>query len=93
MAYSKHAFNCVKCPQKNGEGGCPAWWETQWTNALNGEQKIIKSCGFEQLPLYITELIKASSRPTAEMEQVRNEIAQGFGALAAAAQRKLMERQ
>jgi hypothetical protein len=27
------------------------------------------------------------------MEQVRNEIAQGFGALAAAAQRKLMERQ
>lgn len=78
MAYSKHAFNCAKCPGKGGDDGCPAWWETVWNNVADGQTKVIRGCGFEQLPLYIVELIKASNRPAAAVESARNEIANGF---------------
>jgi hypothetical protein len=79
VAYSRNAFNCAKCPGKGGDGGCPAWWETVWENQQAGETKVIRGCGWEQLPRYITEMIKASTRPAAAVESTRNEIAAGFG--------------
>jgi hypothetical protein len=72
--WSKNAFVCHKCPEK----GCPMWWETVATS-LDGEVKIIKSCGFTQLPTYLIEVVKASNRPAAAVESARDEIAKGFG--------------
>jgi hypothetical protein len=82
MAFSKHAFDCHHCPSKGGENGCPAWWETIWEKA-DGETQLVRGCGWEQLPHYITELIKASNRPAAAVESTRNEIAHGFARIAA----------
>lgn len=84
MAYSKDAFNCARCPGKAGDGGCPMWWDTIWEKP-DGEAKIVSSCGFTQLPLYLTEVIKASNRPAAAIESTRNEIVKGFQGLAQAA--------
>lgn len=86
MAYSKHAFDCARCPQKSGDGGCPMWWETLHTNVATSEEKWLKSCGFEQLPLYLIEVIKASNRPAAAVESTRNEIALGLARLLDATQ-------
>lgn len=74
MAY-KRAFQCKKCPENNGPDGCPMWWETVWENAQGGETKLIKACGYTQLPLYLTEVIKASNRPAAATEGLRNQVA------------------
>lgn len=93
MAYSKNAFNCSKCPGKSGDGGCPAFWETTWTNP-SGEVKLIKDCAFAQMPLYFIELIKAANRPAAAIESTRNEIVGGFAALVEAARHvKQIEKQ
>ena len=72
MAYSKDAFKCHKCPKE----GCPLWWKTIWTDGK--EEKIVESCGYEQLPLYLTEVIKASNRPAAGVESLRNELKKDF---------------
>jgi hypothetical protein len=82
VRYSKNAFNCAKCPRKGGEGGCPAWWETHHTNTLTGELKIIKSCGFEQLPVYLIEVIKAASTTVGTTDALRNEIGGGLRGIA-----------
>ncbi len=71
--YSKDAFNCHKCPEK----GCPMWWTTIWSDGKN--EKIIESCGYEQLPQYLTEVVKASNRPAAAVESLRNELKKDFG--------------
>ena len=76
MGWSEDALNCSRCPKE----GCPLWWKTSWTNAA-GEMKLEESCGLTQLPLYLTEVVKASNRPAAAIESARNEIAKGFGAL------------
>lgn len=39
----RNAFKCAKCPNSNGEDGCPAWWE--YPNAQN---QIVKACAFDQ---------------------------------------------
>ena len=82
--YSKHAFNCCKCPGKGGDGGCPMFWDTVHTNIQTGEIKTIRSCGYEQLPTYLVEVIKASNRPAAAVESCRNEIAAGLAKVAEA---------
>ncbi len=82
MAYSEHAFDCARCPGKAGDGGCPAFWSTVHENPQTGETKVINACGFEQLPLYLIEVIKASNRPAAAVESMRNEMVKGLGAIA-----------
>ena len=72
----KNAFRCKKCPECNDENGCPMWWETIWEKP-SGEVKIIKACGYTQLPLYLIELVKASNRPAAAIESFRNEMVKG----------------
>ena len=84
MTY-RNAFNCKRCPQSNDDRGCPVWWETVW-EAPSGETRTIRSCGFTQIPLYLTEVIKASNRPAAAVEGVRNETAEGFERIVAGLQ-------
>ena len=83
--YSKNAFNCYKCPGKGGDGGCPMFWDTVHTNTQTSEIKTIRSCGYEQLPTYLVEVIKASNRPAAAMESTRNEMMRGLAAIATVA--------
>jgi hypothetical protein len=81
-------FDCDKCPRNNDPKlgrFCHLWWETQWTNA-SGETRIEKTCGLRQLPLYLTEVIKASNRPAAAVESMRNEMSRGLFAIAQATQ-------
>ena len=87
MRYSKNALNCAKCPGKAGDGGCPMWWETVWTNTQTGEVQTLRGCGFEQLPLYLLEVVKASNRPAAAIESTRNSIVEGLGKLGVALDR------
>ena len=78
-------FDCDACPRSNDREAkrwCPAWTETQWTNPSSGESKTLKSCLFEQLPVYMVEVIRAANRPAAAIESTRNEIAQGLANVA-----------
>lgn len=83
MSYS-HAFHCSACPETNSPKGCPAWVELVLTNP-SGDTKIEKSCVLQQLPMLMVEVIKASNRPAAAIESVRenlNTVLQaGFSAL------------
>lgn len=76
MSY-KNAFNCKRCPESSGPDGCPVWWETTWEDK-GGNVDLIKSCGFQQLPMYLIEVVKASNRPAAAIESMRNETVGGF---------------
>ena len=80
MAF-KRAFECRKCPQRNDEQGCPAWWEIVETNLETKEERITKGCGWTLMPRFMIEVIKASNRPAAAVESCRNEIATGFQSL------------
>ncbi|MGI9297770.1 MAG: hypothetical protein ACR2QC_07720 [Gammaproteobacteria bacterium] len=80
----KAAFRCRKCPANgNPDRGlsCPLWWETVWTKP-DGGQEVIKSCGYEQLPLYLIEVVKASNRPAAAVESMRNQVLGGLAKFA-----------
>ena len=69
-----NAFNCDNCPKTNDETGCPVWWEFIETNDVTGHERITKECGFVSMPRLFVEVIKASNRPAAVMESMRNEI-------------------
>ena len=77
MAY-KHAFECKKCPETNTDQGCPCWVELMETNIQTNEVRSNKGCLFQKLPIMMIEVIKASNRPSAAVESMRNEIAKGF---------------
>ena len=73
MAHNyKNAFNCKHCPQTDNENGCPVWWKVTYTNAI-GEQRIDEKCGFQHMPAFFIEVIKAANRPAAVIESMRNE--------------------
>jgi len=72
MSY-KNAFNCKRCPKNATENGCPCWCEVIWTNVQTGEEKVVKDCLFRMLPAMMIEVIKASNRPAASVESMRNE--------------------
>ena len=88
LPWSKRSHQCYRCP-KDGAGdksrGCPLWWKTVQTNAQTGETRVLEECGHVQLPIYLTEVIKAANRPAAAIESTRNEIAQGLTRIAQAA--------
>lgn len=83
MTY-RNAWNCKRCPQRADAEGCPAWVEYTQENVASGEQRLRKECLFQALPVFLTEVIRASNRPAAAVESVRNELAQGLGVLAQA---------
>lgn len=75
------AFQCRQCPRNNDpERGrsCPAWWEWTQENPATGETRIERMCGWTAMPIFLTEVIKASNRPAAAVESTRNEIAAGL---------------
>jgi len=79
------AFQCQQCPRNNDpERGrsCPAWWEWTAENPATGETRIVRQCGWQAMPIFLTEVIKASNRPAAAVESVRNELASGLGRVA-----------
>ena len=80
----KNAFKCHKCPEQNREEGCPAWNEIIMTNVQSGEEKIVKGCNFQLMPLIMTEAIKASNTSTDTFAAIKNEIARGYFAIAEA---------
>ena len=81
-SWSKRAHQCYRCP-KDGAGdnsnGCPKWWKTVQTNIQTGEVKVWEECGDVQIATYLTEVIKASNRPAAAVESMRNEMVVGLG--------------
>jgi hypothetical protein len=74
----KNAFNCKKCPECNTEAGCPMWWEFMQTND-HGQERLQKMCGYQALPMFMVEVIKASNRPAAAIEKTRNDLVAGLG--------------
>lgn len=60
---------------------CPAWTEYTETNIQTGEDRTRKECLFQAMPRFMIEAIKASNRPAAAAESMRNEVAKGFSEL------------
>ena len=84
--WSKRAYQCYRCPKDgvtDGSRGCPRWWRTVQTNTATGETKIWEECGDVQWPVYATEIIKASNRPAAAIESMRNEVVRGLSIVVA----------
>lgn len=73
----KGAFDCSRCPM-NGDPtagrACPAWHELMMTNVATGEERLVKDCLFRVLPSILIEVVKASNRPAAAIESMRNEV-------------------
>lgn len=87
MTFSRHAFQCHKCPKQAGDKGCPAWWETVWEKPRAdavADVTTVKGCAFEQMPNYLIEVVKASNRPAAELGQIREELLKSLGRLSLA---------
>lgn len=85
--WSKDAVNCRRCPRdgsRDGSRGCPLWWKTVQTEVETGRERIWEECGLVQLPVYLVEVIKASNRPAAAVESMRNEMALGIERVARA---------
>lgn len=79
------AFQCRQCPQNNDPTrgrSCPAWWEWASENTATGETRVERMCGWQGMPIFLTEVIKASNRPAAAIESTRNEIAGGLSRIA-----------
>jgi hypothetical protein len=57
------------------------WWEYMMTNPQTGEEKIEKQCGYSALPVFLTEVIKASNRPASAIEGMRNDVVKAVHAL------------
>lgn len=69
----KNAFKCHKCPGSNGENGCPMWWEYAQEDD-KGNVRMVKTCGFAELPFFFKHLITAANRPAEEFGKVGNQI-------------------
>lgn len=48
------------------------------TNIVTGEEKLTKMCGFQAMPIFLTEVIKASNRPAAAINDMRNNLVKTF---------------
>lgn len=74
-------FDCDNCPRTSDEKlsrFCVVWWEYSQINS-SGEQRTVKECGFRSLPIFLTEVIKASNRPAAAVESIRNSLLDEIG--------------
>jgi hypothetical protein len=78
------------CPRNSDAAAgkyCPAWTEYVETNIQTGEERLKKECVLQALPRFLLEGIKASNRPAAAAESMRNEVARGFQELSQRVQR------
>lgn len=82
----KCAITRMVCPETSDPGRkwyCPWFWETIATDIATGKETLVRSCGAGQLQTYMIEVIKASNRPAAAVESMRNEMVNGVATLAA----------
>lgn len=70
----KKAMNCKKCPQSNGEDGCPVWLETTLTEQSTGSIKVQKGCGFQMIPMLLVNIAKVEDTRAAEVSQMKKEV-------------------
>jgi len=84
---AKCALTGRECPRTNNPHGntpwfCPFWTDgIIWRNTATGEE-VVKHCAAEMLITGLIEVIKASNRPTAAIESLRNELVKGIVVLA-----------
>jgi hypothetical protein len=83
----KNAFNCKKCPESNGENGCPNWWEMVMTNHL-GEQKVEKKCGYQMMPQLIIQMCKMTEHTTYAAYDMRNKTVENINKVISAIHQK-----
>lgn len=79
------SFECGKCPKNNDPEigrACVMWWEFIQTEVTSGKEQLTKMCGYQALPIFLTEVIKASNRPAAEISAMRGEIDTKMGDIA-----------
>jgi len=88
MNYKK-AFKCSKCPESNGELGCPVWWEVVLKNDETGEMKITKNCGFQILPEMMALVSTNSLHSVAASYDMRNKVIKNAGKIIGAINDKL----
>lgn len=77
---------CEKCPHRTDPNGCPCWIGPQAgfleTNVATGEERFIVGCFYQVIPKLMVEVIKASNRPAAAVESIRNEMFERMGEIA-----------
>jgi hypothetical protein len=75
----KKAFKCSRCPENNGENGCPMWWEMILKNSDTDETKITKACGFTQLPQMLALISTDTMHSVAASYDMRNKVIKNIG--------------
>lgn len=88
MTY-KNAFKCKRCPESNGEKGCPVWWEVIMKNDETGETKVNKGCGFQILPSMMAMVSTNSLHSVAASYDMRNKVVKNVGKVIGAVNEKL----
>ena len=84
MAYSRDAFKCWKCPEKQ-EGGCPSWAELVMRNTATQEEKVTKGCVLSLMPQLLMYAEHSSNRVAGEVSAMRDAVAEGAKGLVVAA--------
>lgn len=74
----KNANKCHKCPQSNGENGCPHWMEITMKNDQSGEMKIDKACGHVLMPKLLMMTVAAANRTTEQVSKVPGAIVESL---------------
>lgn len=86
MFKKANAETCEKCPHRYDSAGCPCWISKQAgfmkTNVVTGEEQFIEGCFYQIIPFLMIEIVKASNRPAAAVESIRNDIVHGMSAVA-----------
>jgi len=88
MAYSKQAFQCYRCPEKQ-EGGCPAWMELTEQRLEDGEVRITKACSFAEIPRLLMMSEHAGNVVAGEVSAMRGAMANTVAQLLKAGSRRL----
>jgi hypothetical protein len=77
---------CEKCPHRYDAAGCPCWIGPQAgfmeTNVVTKEERFVTGCFYQVIPKLMVEVIKASNRPAAAVEGIRNEMVRGMTMIA-----------
>lgn len=81
-----HPQTCERCPHRFSEVGCPCWVGPEAglleTNIATGEERMVTGCFYAVLPRLLIHVIRASNRPAAAMESLRNGVSRVAGLIA-----------
>ena len=85
----KNAFKCKKCPQSDGESGCPMWWEMMLTNDVTDEKKLEKACGYALMPQLLILNYKQATHSVFAAYDMRNKVVKNVSKVIEAVKEKL----